>query len=125
MPGRQRPSVLLVEDEPAILKSYKRVLEDAGFAVEAIADGVAAAAALAARRFDLLISDVTLPGLTGLELLRLARDRHPSLPVVLMTGGDLDETEAKAEHGAFRCLQKPMRWMELRQSAEAAVRGQR
>jgi DNA-binding NtrC family response regulator len=117
--------VLLVEDEPAILQIYGRVLAEVGYAVEGVSDGAAAARALEAREFDLVLSDLTLPGMSGVELIRLARERDPDLPLIVMTGGDVEDALAATEGRALRCLLKPVRYEILKACVDQAVRAGR
>ncbi|RMH04555.1 MAG: PAS domain-containing hybrid sensor histidine kinase/response regulator [Planctomycetota bacterium] len=83
----RRARILLAEDEEGIRALLVQVLEQAGFRVEATADGQEALEALrAGGGYDLLLSDVVLPRLGGIELARLARDEHPATAILLMTG---------------------------------------
>jgi two-component system response regulator AtoC len=122
-PGLGR--VLLVEDEPAILRLYGLVLAEVGYSVESVSDGAAAAAALEAEEFDVVLSDLTLPGMSGVELLQLARDRHPDLPLIVMTGGDVEDVLEAMEGHALRCLLKPVRYEILKACVDQAVRAGR
>jgi two-component system response regulator ResD len=78
--------VLVVDDEPALTGAVVALLERHGFAAEAVDTGEAALAAVAERPPDLVLLDVALPGLDGLEVCRQLRLRHRYLPVVLLTG---------------------------------------
>jgi EAL domain-containing protein (putative c-di-GMP-specific phosphodiesterase class I) len=116
-------SVLLIDDEPQVLSTYSRVLCRAGFSVETLADGRGVPAALESKDFDVIVSDVGLPGMSGIDVLRAAHRRDPDLPVVLMTaGGDLSSVTQAIEHGALRYLLKPVQPHVLSEAAEEAVR---
>jgi EAL domain-containing protein (putative c-di-GMP-specific phosphodiesterase class I) len=115
--------VLLVDDDERVLSSYARILQRAGFIVEQIADGQAAHVALATQHFDLVVSDVGLSGMNGVDVLRCARGRDADLPVVLMTGSaELTSAVGAIEHGALRYLIKPIDPAVLCKTAEDAVR---
>jgi EAL domain-containing protein (putative c-di-GMP-specific phosphodiesterase class I)/ActR/RegA family two-component response regulator len=115
--------VLLVDDEDSVRSIYGRILRAAGFAVEESASGRAAAAALGDSTFDLVISDIGLPDMNGLEVLRCVRRADPDLPVVLMTGGgDLDSAVKAVELGALRYLLKPVAATLLNDTAEHGTR---
>lgn len=92
--GRARearpPHVLLVDDSPVTRAMERRLLEDAGFEVTAVADGDAALALLAREPFDCLVTDIEMPGLDGLELTRRVREspRLGDLPVVVVSTRD-------------------------------------
>ncbi len=97
-------------------------LERAGYGVQRADDGVAATQWLASVRFDALITDISTPGVDGLELLRFAKTVDADLPVVLMTGAPDLETAAQAiELGAFQYLLKPVVAGRLLGAVEKAV----
>jgi CheY-like chemotaxis protein len=88
-PGR--PRALAVDDEPLVCELVVRALENAGWEVEVADDGVAALAKIAARRPDVVLLDVRMPGIGGLEVLeRLRRDARPPAVVALTALGDYD-----------------------------------
>jgi signal transduction histidine kinase/CheY-like chemotaxis protein len=102
VPGQEESSatsggrLLLVEDELAIRQLLHRLLEAQGYQVTAAADGSSASAALQAGEFDLLLTDLMLPGMSGTQLARCFDEKFPGRPVIYMSGfpGDtLDETE--------------------------------
>ena len=83
----KREPILVVDDEAGVRASLAGILGDEGYAVEAVETGEAALAALAARRFDLVLLDVWLPGMDGLEILEPASARRDAeLPVVVISG---------------------------------------
>jgi len=121
-----RGEVLLVEDDPAILELVRRLLAAKGYSVHCTDSGPGALQLLEARRFDTVVSDINLPGLTGLELLRRTRDIDPNLPVILVTAGPTVESVIEAvEHGAVRYLQKPIDIQALLEAVRKAVRSGR
>ncbi len=115
--------VLLVDDESAVVRTYARALRRAGFVVESAEEGAAATALLEAGDFDAVISDIGMPGVDGVAMLRAARDRDPDLPVMLMTGTPELETAIRAvELGALRYLVKPVDAELLTHAVADAVR---
>jgi CheY-like chemotaxis protein len=84
-PGR-RSRVLVVDDEPAIVQYVVRVLAPAGYETVSAHDGPSALAAAASGPFDLLLTDLAMPGMSGDELARLLRAEHPDLPILYFTG---------------------------------------
>jgi EAL domain-containing protein (putative c-di-GMP-specific phosphodiesterase class I) len=118
-----RGLILLVDDEQSIARAYARTLGAAGFSVETAGDGRAAAAAARDRDFDVIVSDITMPEMNGLELLRAVREHDLDVPVVLMTGGPaLDSAVRAMEYGALRYLIKPIDPSELEEVVARAVR---
>ncbi|HEY3498390.1 MAG TPA: EAL domain-containing protein [Polyangiaceae bacterium] len=106
--------LLIVDDDVLLSRSLSRHLTRAGYEVVVQHEGQPALDALRRGGFDLVISDIEMPGLNGIELLRQVRDLDRDLPVVLITGAPAIDTAAKAvEHGAFRYLTKPFELDEL------------
>jgi PAS domain S-box-containing protein len=99
--------VLVVEDNDEVGQFSTELLEDLGYSVRRVANAKAALAILAEDEFatDLVFSDVIMPGMNGVELAGLIRERFPGLPVVL-TSGYSDVLAANAHHG-FELIQKP------------------
>ena len=95
-------TVLVVDDEPVIIGVLTRALEDR-FDVVACHSAADALACVRQNAFDAVVSDINMPGMTGIELLRAVRERDPDLPVLLMTGLPSWEGAAEAiELGVFR-----------------------
>ncbi|MFO0750506.1 MAG: response regulator [Myxococcota bacterium] len=102
--------ILLVDDDALLRGALERVLGRRGWTVVAAADGLDARARLKEGVFDVVISDVNMPGYGGLQFLRAVRERDPHMPVILMTGKPSVESSIGAiEHGVFRYLVKPVR----------------
>lgn len=100
--------VLLVDDDARVLDLFARRLERAGFKVQPVISGQAAASALGGDNFDVVVTDIRMPDLDGIALLRAIHDRDPELPVVVITGAPaLDTAIAAVEHGAIQYLLKP------------------
>lgn len=115
--------VLLVDDDPDILRAYARWLERAGYAVASADDGRSAAAMAAETSFDVIVSDISMPGMTGVEMLRAVRARDADVPVVLMTAQPAIETAVDAvDLGALKYLVKPVDGELLVSVADQAVR---
>jgi len=108
--------VQLVEDEPNIVVALTYLLERAGFEVSTETDGARALSAALARPPDVLILDVTLPGLDGLEVLRQLRTdaRGRTVPVIMLTAkGRVADRESALGSGADLYLTKPFSNAEL------------
>lgn len=106
--------ILVVDDEASIRDLCARVLERAGFVVAAASSGEEAVSILNEEPFDLVISDIRMPGLSGLEVLEAAKHLHPGIRVVLITGfGTAQTLERARQSGADRILTKPFNPMEL------------
>jgi two-component system C4-dicarboxylate transport response regulator DctD len=100
--------VLFVEDDAIVRKGAKQALELAGLSVIPCATAEEALAHLSPEFPGILISDVKLPGIDGLELLRIAVAQDPSLPVILVTGhGDVSMAVGAMRQGAYDFIEKP------------------
>ena len=110
----ERIAVLVVEDDDALREAVAMTLNCAGHKVTAVDGGPAALAQLAANSFNLVLSDLRMDPMDGIELLRSIRDRWPSLPVLLMTAyGDVERAVAAMQAGAADFMQKPFKPEEL------------
>jgi two-component system, cell cycle response regulator CpdR len=99
--------ILVVEDEPASLKVLRYFLGDAGYEIEGAKDGIEALELLAQSHFDLVLSDVKMPRLSGVALARHLRSNMPITRIVLMTAYDFDSREDILELNV-PCLSKPL-----------------
>lgn len=85
-PVHPRPRILLVDDDRSMRELNEEVLRDSGYEVDSAADGAAGWAALQAKSYDLLITDNSMPKVSGIELVRLLRGRDTNLPVIMASG---------------------------------------
>jgi PAS domain S-box-containing protein len=114
--------VLLVEDAPGVRAWLEEALDDLGYLVESAGSARQALSLPADRAFDLLLTDVQLPDIDGTELSRLAKERWPSLGVVLMSGFARDLLlERDALEGQARFLQKPFTLDALARELDGAL----
>lgn len=81
-----QPTILLVEDEELLREGIQEILEANGFKVISAADGVEALECLARESVSLVISDLVMPRMTGLEFVEQVREKHPVLPIVIVSG---------------------------------------
>jgi two-component system nitrogen regulation response regulator NtrX len=104
-----RETILVVDDEPGVRASLAGILGDEGYVVETADSGEAALGVLEGRRYDLLLLDVWLPRMDGLETLARVRTLDPDLPVVVISGHGNIETAVKAVRmGAQDFVEKPL-----------------
>ncbi len=104
-----RKRVLLVDDDPSLRRVFAATLTRAGFDIEVAPDGHVAAQMLADAEYDVVLSDIDMPSMTGIELLRVMRGRHLDVPVLLITGHPAVDTAVEAlEQGAMSYLIKPI-----------------
>ncbi len=102
-------SILIVDDERSIRITLKAFLEDEGYRVETAEEAESAMAILKERPVDVVLTDIILPKVSGVQLLRRIRGALPDVPVIMMTGEPSLETASESlRHGAVDYLQKPV-----------------
>ena len=114
--------ILLIDDEAIALTNLTHVLQREGYTVSAHKDGKSGLAALRATDFDLVLTDLKMPGVDGMEVLREVRSRYPDVPVIMITGhASLDSAVEAMKAGAYHYLAKPFRLAEAREVVRAAL----
>ena len=112
--GRWRRNILLVDDEEIIRRTLRRDIEEMGYGVTALADGESALAALEERYFDLVLTDLRMEGISGIEVLQGAKARSPEIGVIILTGfGDISSVITALRNGADDYLLKPYAYEDL------------
>ncbi|MFO7964183.1 MAG: sigma-54 dependent transcriptional regulator [Desulfobacterales bacterium] len=103
------PSILIVDDEPSILQSLSGILADEGFESYTASNGYEALKRIEEESPDLVLLDIWMPGLDGIETLKEIKRRNPHIQVVIITGHGNIETAVKAvKMGAFDLIEKPL-----------------
>ena len=101
--------VLVVDDDPVVAKSFNRVLSGKGYAVITASSGQEALNKLETENYDVVFTDIKMPGMSGLEMAEQVKERRPWLPVVIVTGYGSPDNEARAEAaGVSGFLRKPL-----------------
>jgi two-component system copper resistance phosphate regulon response regulator CusR len=115
--------ILVVEDEPAAAALLAKGLRESTYAVDVAPDGVAALEQSAVNDYDLVILDVLLPGLNGLEVCRAIRSDGGSMPILMLTArGQVDDRVQGLDAGADDYLPKPFHFEELLARVRALLR---
>ncbi len=111
---KKPPRILVAEDDPEMLALVTEHLEEQGYTVVGASRGAEAVAQLQGGEFDLLLTDLRMPDVDGMEVLRVAKDRRPELPVVLITAFGTIETAIQAiRQGAYDYVTKPFALEEI------------
>jgi DNA-binding NtrC family response regulator len=106
---KEMEPLLLVEDKNELRAMLRKALERAGYDVDEAADGTAAIQKVRARRYLLVITDLKMPGASGLDVLRETKQADATIPVILLTAfGSVEEAVAAMKDGAYDFLQKPV-----------------
>jgi len=123
---KETPRVLIIDDDPAILDSCGQVLRREGYVVQEARDGRGGLALFSAESFHLVLLDLKLPGMDGLEVLRRIKDISPETAVIMITGYASIETAVEAvKLGAFDYLSKPFTPDEFRVATRRALNGRK
>jgi EAL domain-containing protein (putative c-di-GMP-specific phosphodiesterase class I) len=123
MPETSDLHLLLVDDDPAIIRAYRVTLARHGVTVETASSGKEATERVKARSYDVIVSDISMPEMSGIEFLKVVRAHDLDVPVILMTGDPGLESAVRAvEYGAFRYLAKPVANQELWETVLHAAR---
>jgi len=116
------PQILVVDDEPHILGMVTLMLSSSGYPVLSCSTPEKALAILRQEQINTVLTDINMPGMTGLDLLEIIRLRHPDTPVILMTGhAELDTAVDAIHKGTFDFIIKPFKPAQLIHSVEKAV----
>jgi|RhiMethySRZTD1v2_1073278.scaffolds.fasta_scaffold159695_2 CheY-like chemotaxis protein len=114
--------VLIVDDDPVVTKSFDRVLSTKGYAVVTARNGEEALRKIAAEEYDVVYTDIRMPGMDGIEVAEQIKNRRPWLPVVIVTGYGTAENEERAKAaGVSAVLHKPLSPAMIEGSAREAL----
>jgi two-component system nitrogen regulation response regulator NtrX len=103
------PSILIVDDETSILKSLSGILSDEGFETITATNGYEALKTLESESPDLVLLDIWMPGIDGIDTLKEIKKSYPTTPVIMITGHGTIETAVNATKiGAFDFIEKPL-----------------
>ncbi|MCK5100414.1 MAG: sigma-54-dependent Fis family transcriptional regulator, partial [Desulfobacteraceae bacterium] len=103
------PAVLIVDDEEKIIESLEGILSDDGFEVLHAFNGYEALKKIETESPDIVLLDIWMPGMDGIETLKEIKKVHPTLPVVIITGhGSIESAVDATKSGAFDFLEKPL-----------------
>ena len=115
-------SLLIVDDEEIALRNLQHVMEKEGYQVTATQSGATAVSLLESRRFDVVLTDLRMEGVDGMDVLKKSRDVQPEAEVIFITGYATAESAVQAlKHGAFYYIAKPFRLDEVRKVVAEAL----
>jgi DNA-binding NtrC family response regulator len=122
---KEMEPLLLVEDKNELRAMLRKALERSGYTVDEAPDGTAAIQKVRARRYLLVITDLKMPGASGLDVLRETKHADSTIPVILLTAfGSVEEAVTAMKEGAFDFLQKPVDLDHLKLLVQRAARQQ-
>ncbi len=119
--GRETIRILIAEDDARIGDLLAEVLRREGREIVVVEDGLRAVEAMEEAPFDILVTDLNMPGMGGLELMRRAKERNPHVLVIIVTGyASLDSAIQAVKEGAYDYIRKPFKVDELQISVDNA-----
>jgi two-component system, NtrC family, response regulator len=122
----KKPSILLIDDDDSLRRVMEFSLTEAGYKVQTAASGEEGLALFARGLFDAVITDITMPGMSGMEVLAKIRERGDGLPVIVITAyGTIESAVEAMKQGAFDYITKPFNRDELRLTLDKALRMRR
>jgi two-component system, chemotaxis family, chemotaxis protein CheY len=112
MPTEKGPAILVVDDEPALVSAILKILLEAGYVAEGAVTGRFALERIASRAFDVMLTDIFLPEVDGLEIIAAVRRQQPKAQIVAISGGapymnPMDALRVARRLGACASLEKP------------------
>jgi DNA-binding NtrC family response regulator len=115
MGSEQKTKVLILDDEPIVLKRLKPALEKSGYDVEAFSRSLEASNRIMEKEFDIVITDLKMEGIDGMEFLTRVKERSPVTEVIVITGFATMETAKESfKKGVFDFLAKPFKLGEIK-----------
>ncbi len=129
MGNTQKTKILILDDEPIVLKRLKPALEKSGYEIEVFSRSLEASDRIMEQDFDIVITDLKMEGLDGMEFLTRVKDRSPATEVIVITGFATMETAKESfKKGVFDFLAKPFKLGEIKEvvaKAESKIKGNR
>jgi DNA-binding response OmpR family regulator len=123
MAGEPLAHILVVDDSEAVCKALRDVLTMSGYAVRTAPSGERAMQIMETAQMDLIITDLKMSGMSGIQLLKKVKDKTPSLPVIILTGfGDMDSVIEAMRAGVADYLKKPFSINEVLQVTERELK---
>lgn len=117
----QKTSILVLDDETIILKRLKPALEKAGYEVEVFSRSSEAMERVMAKDFDIVVTDLKMQGLDGMQFLTRVKERSPSTEVIVITGfATMDTAKESFQKGVFDFLAKPFKLGEIQEIVKKA-----
>ena len=118
----EQPQVLLMEDEPSVAKGLKMILNEEGYGVDVAMTGQGALDTLSQKDFDLLVADIKLPDMDGMEVIKRLKDKRPQTPVIVITGyANVSSATEAIRRGVSDYLPKPFTEEEFMVTVERAL----
>ena len=121
MDQEEKISILILDDEPIVVRRLKPALEKLGFQVETFTQSANAFERVEERDFDIVITDLKMEGLDGMQFLTKVKERSPKTEVIVITGfATMETTKESFQKGVFDFLAKPFKIAEIQEAVQRA-----
>jgi DNA-binding NtrC family response regulator len=121
MAENRKTSILVLDDDTIVLKRLRPALEKAGYEVEVFSRSSEASERIKSKNFDIVITDLKMPGLDGMQFLTMVKDRSPKTEIIVITGFATMETAKESfQQGVFDFLAKPFKLGEIQEIVKLA-----
>lgn len=121
-----KPKILVVDDEPSVLLTVGAILEQEGYDVDTVSGGAQAVSDIRSRHYDLVLTDLKMPGVDGMAVLEAVGKHSPGTVTVMMTGyGSLDSALEALQRGAYEYLLKPAEVADLKLAVKRSLERKR
>ncbi len=121
MEAKDKLSILILDDEPIVVRRLKPALEKVGYQVETFTQSADALARIEERDFDIVITDLKMEGVDGMQFLTRVKERSPRTEVIVITGfATMATTKESFQKGVFDFLAKPFKIAEIQEAVERA-----
>lgn len=118
-------TILIVDDDKGIVDLFKNILEPDGYAFKTAYNGIDALEIINTSHIDVVLSDIHMPGLSGVELLRAVKSKHKGLPIIMISGMATAITRDKVvKMGSLMFMEKPVSFELLRKTVKDAISGE-
>jgi len=103
------PRILIIDDEKSIRSTLREILEYENYHVEEAAEGIEGLSKADKEKFDIILCDIKMPKMDGIEVLEKLHEKNPDIPVVMISGhGNIDTAVEAIKKGAFDFISKPL-----------------
>ena len=121
MDQEEKTSILILDDEPIVVRRLKPALEKLGFQVETFTQSADALERVEGRDFDIVITDLKMDGLDGMQFLTKVKERSPKTEIIVITGfATMETTKESFQKGVFDFLAKPFKIAEIQEAVQRA-----
>jgi DNA-binding NtrC family response regulator len=118
----EKVNILAVDDDAVIRQGLRRILEGKGYSVETFASGALAVERMTTQNFDLVITDLKMPGMNGIDVLKHIKTVQPEVPIIMITGYSTVDTAVEAmKNGAIDYIAKPFTPEEIAEKVQSAL----